>query len=126
MPAAGAATFRLYAGRLSACPLELGPRSWLVLRPCAGIELGRLVGKGQTVDNGGVTYPGSGSMLRLAAQQSFQAQMRLVGPLWLEVEGVLNEPLLRQNFVFYQPDVTVVSTSPVEVSAAAGLGLRFP
>ncbi len=125
-PSSGAATFRLLAGRLSVCPLELSRQPSFVVRPCAAFELGEVIGTGRAIDNGAVTQPRTGSMARIAVSQSVQGRMRLVGPTWLELDVSVTEPLLRQNFVFYTPDVTVASVSAVEIGGALGLGLHFP
>jgi hypothetical protein len=125
-PDSGAATFTLIASRVALCPLEFWPRETLVIRPCASFEVGRLEGRAKPVDNGRITSLRSGQMLRLAAGQSIQARARLAGSLWFELEAGAIEPLLRQKFVFSNPDVTVSSVPAIELAAALGLGVHFP
>jgi hypothetical protein len=126
MPDSGAATFMLFAGRLSLCPLEFAPHASFRVRPCADFELGQLTGKGQPVDNGSVTTLRSGSMIRVAVGQTLQARVRLASRFWLEMAANVREPLVRQNFVFHEPEVTVASVPPVELAGALGLGAYFP
>jgi hypothetical protein len=125
-PDSGAAAFTLIASRVALCPLEFRPRETLVIRPCASFEVGRLEGRAKPVDNGRITSLRSGQMLRLAAGQSIQARARLAGSLWFELEAGAIEPLLRQKFVFSNPDVTVSSVPAIELAAALGLGVHFP
>jgi hypothetical protein len=126
MPDSAAATFTLLAGRLSICPVEFSPRPSFRVRPCAELELGQLTGKGRPVANGAVTSLHSGTMTRVAVGQTLQGRIRLASRVWLELEMALREPLLRQNFVFHDPDVTVTSAPVVELGGALGLGLLFP
>jgi hypothetical protein len=126
MPGSAAAKFTLLAGRLSICPVEFSPRPSFRVRPCADFELGQLTGDGRPVTNGTVNSLYSGTMTRIAVGQTLQGRIRLASPVWLELEMALREPLLRQNFVFYEPDVTVTSAPVVELGGAVGLGVHFP
>jgi hypothetical protein len=123
---AGAATFTLLAGRLSFCPLEFSPHPRFRIRPCGDLEVGQLTGQGRPVDNGSVKDLRSGTMTRIAVGETVQGRIRLFSQVWLEWEAAAREPLLRQNFVFYKPDVAVASVSPVELAGALGLGVHFP
>ena len=126
MAGSGAATFTLLAARLSLCPIEFSPRSSFRVRPCADFELGQLTGQGRAVNNGSVTSLRSGSMTRVAVGQTLQGRFRLASRVWLEMEVAAREPLLRQNFVFYNPDVAVASVSAIELGGAIGVGMHFP
>ncbi len=122
----GAATFTLLAGRLSLCPLQFSPRPSFRVRPCADFELGRFTGEGRPVANGTVTALRTGGMTRVAVGQTVEGRVRIASRLWIEMELGLREPLLRQNFVFYNPDVTVATVPVVELAGALGLGVHFP
>jgi hypothetical protein len=125
-PGSGAASFWLLAGRLSLCPLEFAPRPSFRVSPCADFELGQLTGTGEPVANGTVTSLRTGTMTRVALGQTLQGRVRLTSRLWLEMGVGVREPLLRQNFVFHEPEVAVASVSAVELGAALGLGAHFP
>jgi hypothetical protein len=124
-PSTAAATFTLAAGRLDLCPLDLGPESF-VLRPCVGLEIGRLEGTAKPVENGSITSLRSGHMLRLATRQNIQGRVRLAPRVWLELEAGTTLPLVRQKFVFLNPNVTVSSVAAVEIGGALGIGVYFP
>jgi hypothetical protein len=125
-PDVGAANLRLLAARLSACPIAYRFRGSFDVRPCASFELGRLDATAKQVPNGKIVQTREDYMTRVAIGQSVQARMRLMPAVWMELELGANEPLLRQNFVFRNPDVPVSSVSVVEIAGALGLGLHFP
>jgi hypothetical protein len=126
LPNTGAATFTLIAGRVGLCPFEFRPSESFVVRPCATLEVGRLEGTAKPVDNGSITSLRSGRVLRLAPGQSVYGRVRVAGLFWFEGEAGATEPLIRQNFVFSNPRVTVSAAPAVEVAAAIGLGVYFP
>jgi hypothetical protein len=115
----GAAQFDWIAARLTPCPVGLGSaRSW-DLRLCAGLELGRLRGKGYAT-----VAPATQSIVWSSAAALLDAHRRLLGPLWLGGEAGLTFPFTREHF-YLEPHTNLHRIPAWGVSAGVGLGLDF-
>jgi len=115
----GSAELSWLAAQLTACPVGARPREGWDLRACATFQLGRLRGSGfQT------TAPASKSILWSAAGAELAARFRLMGPLWLGLEGGLTFPFTREQF-YLEPQQTVHRVPAWGVSCGGGFGLRF-
>jgi hypothetical protein len=115
----GSATFSLTMGTLDLCPSRL-TKGDLAVVACARGELGILHGQGSAIAPAREQAPPW-----LAIDGVVRAEIALVGPLFLEVEGGARAPLLRTRYVF-QPDITVWRPTALGWIAAAGAALRFP
>jgi hypothetical protein len=117
----GSAELEWAAAQLALCPVGLGPgeqRSW-DLRACGSFQVGRLRGAGfETVD------PDTKAILWVAAGLELEGRYRVVGPLWLGLEGALNLPFSRERF-YLEPTQTLHQVPAWGVSVGFGAGLRF-
>jgi len=95
----GDATFRWYAGRLTACPLGWPEASVLTLRACAFAEAGALHGSGSNTQN-----PRGSTAFWLAAGPSAEIELRVNHLLALALEGGLTVPAFHDKFLF-RPEV---------------------
>jgi len=117
--AQGSAELAWLAAQLTACPLGAEPGDGWDFRACATLQLGRLRGSGfQTTD------PATKSILWSAAGAELQARYRLVGPLWLGLEGGFTFPFTRERF-YLEPRQTLHQVPAWGASGGGGLGLRF-
>jgi hypothetical protein len=121
----GAAVFVSSVGRLDACPLtwRLGERIGVL--PCATVEGGVLRARG--IERGRI----------VAAEEAIVPWAALALGLRLELEivqdrGVIDAyggptfPLVRQRFVFEEPDTEIHAIASVAGAFGLGLGVRFP
>ena len=118
--AAGTAQFTFMGVRSSACMprLELAERWWIC--PIATVEAGVLNARGTETSGGrSATRPwlGLGAGLRL--------EWHLTSQLFAELEGEGALPVIRDRFVFDQPETTVHEPSFLGANAAIGLGYRW-
>lgn len=117
--AQGSAELAWLAAQLTACPFGVEPGAGWDFRACATLQLGRLRGSGfQT------TEPATKSILWSAAGAELQARYRVVGPLWLGLEGGLTFPFTRERF-YLEPQQTLHEVTAWGVSCGGGVGLRF-
>ena len=115
------ADFTWTLGTLDACPLgwpgDVDARLRLV--PCARFEAGLLEAKGLDV------IPArSYARPWVAGGGVARASLRVVGGLFLEVEGGLVVPVLQDRF-FVEPSTTLHVTAPLVGSGAAGFRVSF-
>jgi hypothetical protein len=115
------AAFRLFAGRLTACPIRvwvLKARGWL--SPCAAFELGHFGGTGD------VSASRSPGLLYSAAVLLARAEL-LFGPFFVGLEGGATFPLPRDTFHFSPATDEVVYQIPaVAFEGRIGAGVHFP
>ena len=113
------ATLGFTAGRLDACPLRavLGP---LEASACARAEAGVLRASGA-----GVLSPRTPSYPWFSLGAALRLGARVVGPLFVEIEGAVTFPLVREHFFFDDPQTTVFDVPPVAAVAGGALGVRF-
>jgi hypothetical protein len=118
---AGDGSFRLLAGRLQGCPLQLTLAKSLRLVPCALVEVGSLQAQG----GGAALNVQAPSMLWLAFGGALRAQLDLIPALALE--GTLSATALAEHAKFVLLNSSLVYQVPVG-SFGAGLGilLRLP
>lgn len=115
------ADFTWTLGTLDACPLawpgNVDARFRLV--PCARLEAGLLEAKGLDV-----TPARSYGRAWLAGGGAARASLRVVGGLFLEVEGGLVVPVFQDRF-FVEPNTTLHVTAPLVGSGGAGIRVSF-
>jgi hypothetical protein len=115
----GSAELEWTAGELLLCPMALQPGAAWDLRACAAFQLGRLRGVGfQTANRARKTVLWPSAGVELAARY------RLVGPLWLGLEGAFTFPFSRERF-YLEPDLTLHQVPAWGVSGGLGLGVHF-
>lgn len=114
--APGTASFNLEAGTVDACPLRWR-RSWVSLRPCVSLLVGRLTTRGAgTGDDGGAARPFSTTGLGV--------QVHAGSSLELTVRLGLGVALVRDSYAF--GDRVFYRTGLLTTSAGLGLGFRWP
>jgi hypothetical protein len=117
----GRASFSLVGGRLEGCPVRFELAAPLEARPCLGLELARLQGKGSF----------EGSQLSEAVRWiAAEASGRLrwtpgAGPFFIEAQAGLGVPLTRYHFKFSQPETKVHDVPLLGGRMAFALGLSF-
>ena len=118
---AGDGSFRLVAGRLHGCPLQLALARSFRLVPCALVEVGSLQAQG----GGAALNVQAPSMLWLGFGAALRAQLDLTAAFALE--GTLNATALAEQAKFVLLRSSLVYQVPVG-SFGAGLGilLRLP
>ncbi len=117
---AGTARFTLIGARLGACVprLELSDR-WTVC-PIAGVETGVLNARGTETSGGrSATRPW------LALGAGLRLEWRLSSQLFAELEGEGAAPVIRDRFVFDEPETTVHEPPVAGANAAIGLSYRL-
>jgi hypothetical protein len=115
----GSAELDWAAAQLAACPLGLRPAEPWDLRACGVLQLGRLRGIGfQTGE------PARKSILWSSAGLELQARYRVLGPLWLGLEGGFSLPFTRERF-YLEPQETLHRVPAWGTNVALGVGLRF-
>jgi hypothetical protein len=68
--------------------------------------------------------PAEKSILWLAAGLELQARYRVVGPLWVGLEGGFTLPFSREKF-YLEPEPTLHQVPAWGVSLGVGVGVRF-
>jgi hypothetical protein len=117
--AVGALRFWWILGALEACPLRW-EAAWLRVAPCVRLEAGALQASPVGVPAGQQeTRPW------LAAGAVARAQWEPVSWAFLEIEGGLRVPFVREQFVVL-PGVTVYNVPAAGLLAEAGAGIHFP
>jgi hypothetical protein len=117
---AGAARFLLMSGRFGACVPRLRLSNRWTVCPIAGMEAGVLNGRGAETS-------GARSANRpwLAVGAGLRLEWRITSELFAELEGEGSAPVVRDRFVFDEPETTVHEPAAVGANAAIGLGYRF-
>jgi hypothetical protein len=109
---AGSANFRGYLGRLAACWLGAGLDADRVhFSPCAGLEGGAIVATGSIASPLTVTRPW------LAPQMGARVVVGVTRGVWLSAGGSVFIPLVRDTFVFKNPDVTIYRAPAIGAGA---------
>jgi hypothetical protein len=115
----GSAELEWTAAQLALCPAGAQPGGAWDLRACASFELGRLRGVGfQTAS------PAEKSIVWMSAGLELAARYRVVGPLWLGLEGVFTLPFSRERF-YLEPQPTLYQVPAWGLSLGLGMGVRF-
>jgi hypothetical protein len=120
---ARSASFTALMARLSLCPLSLRMAEPLLLVPCAGVDVGRLAGRGEP--SADLSTPRSAAIFWSSAGAEVLVRWQLGSMVVLEAGGELEFPLVRHTFVFDGPTRLVYDVPAVGVGAHAGLVMRF-
>jgi hypothetical protein len=116
----GAASFRLLAARLSACPLRLGLTAGISLRPCLELDAGALRGTpDETVRNGTRR-----TMPWLAGGLGLRGELSLGAGLALDASAA-GRGLVRHDAFVLRPGLPVYDVPPLSVGASLGLSYGF-
>ncbi|MEO8797798.1 MAG: hypothetical protein ABI551_07935 [Polyangiaceae bacterium] len=117
--AQGAAHFTWTEGGIDGCPVVWAPIARLRLAPCLRAEAG-------IVEASGVDASPARSQTRpwLLLGAVGRGQLRLVGPVFIELEMALYAPLVRDRF-YLEPDTTVFRASAIAWGGSAGLGVTI-
>jgi len=122
----GEADFTWWMGRLELCPVSVGSRSRLVLRPCVGAEAGVVKSQSSFTPSGGATARDDSGVKPWGASFALlRLEWHALGSLWLEADGGIEVPFTRYSFKFVDDagETTVLETPPVGILGGVGLGL---
>jgi len=119
----GSTLFTWTAGRLAACPFQLGSSDALEGGPCAGLDMGVIGAAGTPSTPNGRS--GESNSLWVDAFAGLRFQIKVFGPLFLLGGGELIVPFTRPQF-FFDPDTPVYSVPPLAGALFFGLLARFP
>ena len=97
----GGARFAITAGRLDACPFRVRLAPSISLRPCVGLEAGRLSATGLAGPS--VLHTLTQQRPWWALEQSVRAQFWLTQAWATDIEAGFSEPLWRDEFVLTRP-----------------------
>jgi hypothetical protein len=117
------ATFTLLGARLSACPASLALSSKLELLPCAGIDVGRLAGRGEA--SAALPDPKQAAIFWSAAEALLMVRWQVGSLVALELGGELGFPLVRHSFIFEGPSQAIYDVPAVGAGVSAGAAVRF-
>lgn len=117
---AGRATFRLYAARVSGCPWALRVEVLLV-RPCVGLDAGALHARGT-----GVKSPLDVWRPWASVTAGPRVQWLVTEGIRIEADGGLLFPLVRDHFVFQNPQVEIHEVPVASGFGAVGIGVVLP
>jgi hypothetical protein len=122
---AGTASLHYEALQVDGCPIQVALETFVRFYPCATFEVGSLQGQGNgSISHENVTRPWA------AAGLIGRSSWRIVDHLYLELQGGLNFPFVRDTFLLggaTKADSTLVYAVPtVGGTVGAGLGVRFP
>jgi hypothetical protein len=124
-PSVDRAEFALLAARVAGCPYRAPLTKGSRVSPCAGLDAGWIRARG--------TDPGIHSLekdgLWLSLSLDAQLELAVTGAIFMEVNGGLGVPLIRQRFQFETPDKApevVYQVPPVSGHGGFSVGARFP
>jgi hypothetical protein len=112
------ATLWFVGGRLELCPWRFGSAK-VVVRPCAGGELGRVQAHGQIA-----VEPRTAIELWASAEATLRVQWWATRSFFVELGGGPEFPLVRTRY-YFEPDRTAYVVPSVTARGATGLGLQF-
>jgi len=116
-----AARLALAAARVEGCPVRLAPVSWLSFHPCIFFEGGALQASGtarvSSVPSTTRPWAEPGVSARVAGE--------VVGRAFLEVEGGVGFPLVRDTF-YFAPATTAHAVPVAGGFFSGGIGTHFP
>jgi hypothetical protein len=115
----GSAQLEWAAAQLVACPAGWGPTDTLDFRACGAFQIGRLRGAGFAT-----ARPAAKSILWAAAGLELEGRYRVVGPLWVGLDGAFTFPFSRERF-YLEPAETLHRVPAWGWSFGLGTGLRF-
>jgi hypothetical protein len=115
------ARLALAAARAEGCPVRLAPISWLAVHPCAFLDVGALQGSGiarvSSVPSTTRPWAAPGASARVAGE--------IAGRVFLEIEGGVAFPLVRDTF-YFAPATTAQAVPVAGGFFSGGLGTHFP
>jgi len=115
------AQFQLTFGRAEACPFSVALSDRFAVEPCAAMDVGQLVGKGQR--SAVITEPETANVLWLCPTALGRLRLNLGEVLLFEVEAEIGAPLKQQKF--FLKEAQVYEIPAVRFGAAFGVGFRF-
>ncbi len=109
--------------RLSACPVEYAVGSAVRLGACGGWQVGdvRVTGSGGALERSETAH-----LLWSSLDATLRGGVKLLRPLWLELEGGLVLPFQTASFVLSAPRTLVYRSSGVGFLCRSGLVIQFP
>jgi hypothetical protein len=107
------------AAQLTFCPLSASPHERWDARACGAFQIGRLRGTGFETAN-----PATKSVVWSSAALQLEVRHRLIGPLWLGLEGAFVLPFSRERF-YLEPEPTLHRVPAWGAAFGLGAGLRF-
>lgn len=115
---AGRASFSFGGGRVEGCPLRWALLETLEARPCLGLEMAWLQGRGRLDP-----VERQVNVLWVGLEASGRLRWAPTRAFFLETQGGLGVPLTPYRFVFQQPDTSIHRVSPISGQLAFSLGL---
>lgn len=107
------------AAQLTFCPLSVSRHDRWDARACGAFQIGRLRGTGFETAN-----PATKSIVWSSAALQLEARRRLIGALWVGLEGGLMLPFSRERF-YLEPEPTLHQVPAWGAAFGLGVGLRF-
>lgn len=117
---AGRGALSRFAARLGGCPIRGELMPWLILRPCASLEVGALLARGENV-----RAPQSSVNPWLAFSGDLRLQMFPIDWLMLEINGEGGLALVRPRFII-EPAVEIGEADFGFGAFGGSVGVRFP
>jgi hypothetical protein len=115
---AGGAWIGFGGGRLELCPIRVGGTT-IILRFCAGGELGAVHGQGEVPFK-----PRAATVPWVSVETTLRIQWFATRELFVELGGGPVLPLDRSRY-YFEPDTTVYQAPVVAARVAMGLGWQF-
>jgi hypothetical protein len=115
----GSADFSWTVGRAEVCPVGA---FWgtVAAMPCVRFDAGVLGATGRGVD-----VPSTKSRPWLAAGALARVRWTIARPIFVEVDGAVLAPIVRDHFYFARPQTTVYDVPAAGAEAGAAVGARF-
>jgi hypothetical protein len=114
----GSAALWFVGGRFELCPLRFG-NAYVVLRSCAGGELGAVHAQGQVV-----AVPRAVTELWASVEATLRVQWLATNVWSVELGGGPELPLVRARY-YFEPDRILYVVPPLTARGAVGLRLQF-
>ena len=121
----GTATLRLLQGELEGCPIAFSVLEGVMISPCLGVEVGRLLGSASGNVQGGL----SDGLWRVALAAVAHLRGTLAGPVFAEVTGSGDVNLTPGEFVLLNASggaARVYKPANLFGSFGISLGVHFP
>jgi hypothetical protein len=116
----GSATFWALLARLEGCwPHGLVETEWFFVSPCAGLDAGVVQASGR------IAFPDQATRPWVAPLLAARLEAPLARPLWVSMGTSAVFPLVRDTFVFKNPNQFIYRAPPVGGSFDIGLAAAF-
>jgi hypothetical protein len=109
-----------FAWQVSGCPVVGRIAPTLLVRPCAGLELGLLRAEGEELEDTEESFTPWAAATIAARVQVYPLDM-----VAIEAQAEAGVPFVRPRYVV-EPDVEVVRLDPAYGAFTGGVGVRFP